>query len=63
MNFKNLDKINKQYISEFDKFLQNLDKNYPKSPSQQEEIRKHLRIFHLRDEPAAANDESIWGDF
>ncbi len=41
--------LDKAYISPYDRFLHDFDKNHPQSASQQAEIKKHERIFALRD--------------
>lgn len=44
-------KIDKSFISDIDKFLNEFDQAHPKkSDSQKKEIEKHERIFKLRDE-------------
>lgn len=45
----NLDKINKDYVSDIDKFLTEFDGQHEKSESQKEEIKKHEHIAKLRD--------------
>lgn len=44
-------KINKSYISEIDQFLTEFDRTHSLSASQQAEITKYKRIYHLRDVP------------
>lgn len=52
------DKVDKHFISDDDRFLNDFDKQHPeKSTSQLEEISKHERIFKLRDD-ATASDET-----
>ena len=55
-------KTDKQYVSEIDKLLTKFDKSCPLSPSQQAEIKKHERVYHLRDHPELLRkDESdLW---
>lgn len=42
-------KVNKQFVSEIDKKLDEFNKTHPKSPSQQSEIDKYKIIHQLRD--------------
>jgi hypothetical protein len=54
------------YTSELDEFLKNYDKNHPKfSASQRSEIEKYQRIYHLRDDPQAADPKktTFWDKF
>jgi len=44
-------KTDKHYVSEIDKKLAEFDQTHPKSESQKNEIRKHQRVFELRDHP------------
>ena len=56
--------LNKAYISPIDEFLFKFDKNHEKSASQLKEIKKHERIFKLRDNAQTKDAEGeIWGDF
>jgi hypothetical protein len=58
--------MQKNFVSEVDKFLAAFDKKNPKkSDSQQREIKKYSRIFKLRDDPEAAKKEQdkIWEEF
>ena len=56
--------IDKFYISPYDEFFQNFGKDRPKSPSQLKEIRKYARIFSLRDNPKAEEEQKeIWEKF
>ena len=43
--------IDKAFVSPIDKFLKTFDKQHPLSKSQLQEIKKHQRIFNLRDNP------------
>lgn len=57
-------KIDKEYVSVIDKFLQQAEHTNRKTPSQNREIRKHQRIFESRDNKHS--DEShteIWEEF
>ncbi|WP_133127519.1 CBU_0585 family protein [Legionella nagasakiensis] len=56
--------IDKAYVSPYDRFLYQFDATHEKSASQLKEIKKHQRIFTLRDhaEPAE-REEAIWKDF
>lgn len=54
----NLFEIDKSYVSEYDLFLYEFDKNNPKkSESQQKEIKKHQRIAELRDNKTDSDKE------
>lgn len=56
--------INRAYVSPIDKFLFEFDANHKKSKSQLQEIKKHQRIFTLRDNPVAVDkDDEVWKDF
>lgn len=49
--------IDKNFVSEYDRFLRAFDKEHPqKSASQQQEINKNARIAKKRDNPMAEND-------
>lgn len=51
-------KIKKNFVSQFDRFLQKWDEIHPeKSDAQKEEIEKHQRIFALRDHAVEAEVE------
>ncbi len=58
-------KLNKNFKSNIDKFLEDFDRQYPKqSSSQQEEIKKYSRINQLRDLPISQeNADKIWETF
>jgi hypothetical protein len=43
--------IDKAYVSPYDRFLFEFDATHEKSASQLKEIKKHERIFALRDTP------------
>ena len=47
--------IDKAYVSPYDYFFHEFDTNHPLSASQQAEIKKHQRIFKLRDEELSAD--------
>lgn len=60
----NLDKIDKSYVSPYDKFLFEFDMTHEKSASQQKEIAKHKKIANLRDNvQAQASEKEIWEEF
>lgn len=57
-------KIDREYVSDIDKFLREFDKTHPLSASQQKEITKNGKIAHLRDDPKAPHrSENIWEKF
>lgn len=57
-------KVQKDFVSDIDKFLMQFDATHSKSASQVQEIKKHQRIFLLRDDPNAPREQSeIWEDF
>ncbi|KTD19654.1 CBU_0585 family protein [Legionella londiniensis] len=56
--------IDKDYISPYDRFLFEFDATHEKTASQIKEIKKHQRIFELRDNPDAEADSGvIWKEF
>lgn len=56
--------IDKAYVSPYDKFMRQFDKDHEKSPSQIKEIEKHKRIAERRDNPNFKEEEGeIWGGF
>ncbi|KTD15963.1 Uncharacterised protein [Legionella lansingensis] len=56
--------IDKAYVSPYDKFLSKFDATHKKSASQLKEIKKHQRIFYLRDNPNPKDEEGeIWEGF
>ncbi len=56
--------IDKAYVSPYDEFLFRFDLTHEKSASQIQEIKKHERIFRLRDNQEAAHEEkAIWNEF
>ncbi|HHP0254261.1 TPA: CBU_0585 family protein [Legionella pneumophila] len=60
----NTDDINKTYVSPYDKFLYEFDATHKKSASQLQEIKKHQRIFKMRDDKDYKIDQSeIWEEF
>lgn len=60
----NKNDIDKAYVSPIDKFFFEFDATHPKSESQLKEIKKHLRIAKLRDNPdPALRENDIWKDF
>jgi len=52
------------YISEIDEFLTEFNRTHTYSASQKEEVRKHQRVYRLRDDANAseANGE-LWEEF
>ncbi|HFD2310390.1 TPA: CBU_0585 family protein, partial [Legionella pneumophila] len=55
---------NKAYVSPYDKFLYEFDATHKKSASQLHEIKKHERIFKMRDDKDYKIDQSeIWEGF
>lgn len=63
MNFQNLTKIDKHYVSPIDKFLINVKEKYPKSTSQEREYKKHERIAELMKNPNAGEKDQLWEKF
>ncbi|MDF1931148.1 hypothetical protein PGH45_15315 [Legionella pneumophila] len=60
----NTDDINKAYVSPYDKFLYEFDATHKKSASQLHEIKKHERIFKMRDDKDyKINQSEIWEGF
>ena len=56
--------IDKAYVSPYDEFLFRYDYTHPKTASQIKEIKKHERIFELRDNAVAREDiNTIWDEF
>jgi len=56
--------IDKAYVSPYDKFLFEFDAEHEKSLSQLKEIKKHKRIFYLRDHAKEKDAEGeIWEGF
>ncbi|AHE68187.1 CBU_0585 family protein [Legionella oakridgensis] len=56
--------IDKAYVSPYDRFLYQFDATHEKSASQLKEIKKHQRIFRLRDHAnPEERQEEIWKDF
>lgn len=60
-----LRKLKKNYVSKIDQFLAEFDHKRPTlSASQKAEIKKHERIFRLRDQALADVDAAeLWEDF
>jgi len=58
-------KLDKHYVSDIDKFIQAFNTRHPiQSASQKAEIKKHQRIFALRDKATLEQDiDKIWNDF
>ncbi len=60
-------KIQTNYVSEIDQFIQEFDRTHPdKSLSQQKEIAKSQRVYRLRDnaKPAQAKvPKELWDKF
>ena len=56
--------IDKFYVSPYDKFLREFDRNHEKTASQIKEIEKNERIAHLRDHSIVEDGkDKIWSDF
>jgi hypothetical protein len=56
--------INKAYVSPYDKFMFRFDVEHELSASQKKEIKKHERIFKLRDNAQSKESEQkIWEKF
>ena len=56
--------LDREYMSDIDKFLKEFNKTNELSSSQQRELAKHKRIFKLRDDPEAQRKQSeLWEDF
>lgn len=56
--------IDKFYVSPYDKFLYTFDNEHEKSESQLKEIRKHMRIAVLRDNPNQTDEtDPLWTEF
>jgi hypothetical protein len=51
--------LDKDYVSEIDGFLAELEKTIPSSKSQKEESAKYARIINLRDNPNAKESKEI----
>ena len=48
--------VDKAYVSPYDYFFHEFDTHHPLSASQEAEIKKHQRIFKLRDEVIEHNE-------
>lgn len=61
----NLDKLKKNFVSDVDQLLENLDaKNQAKPESVRTEVNKHQRIAKLRDDANAVDKtQKIWRGF
>lgn len=56
--------IDKAYVSPYDRFLFEFDATHNKTASQLKEINKHQRIFNLRDNAdAPQNNDELWTEF
>lgn len=56
--------IDKAYVSPYDKFLYEFERDHIRSPSQEKEYRKNHRIAELRDNPnRVLVEEVIWEKF
>ena len=55
-------KLDKQFVSDIDKKLEEFDKKHKKSASQQAEINKYQRIYQMRDVPTdlPEKSDSLW---
>ncbi|MBS0358743.1 MAG: hypothetical protein JSS53_05720 [Proteobacteria bacterium] len=59
-----LDNLDKHYVSDITKFLNELQHELPLSASQKKEIAKHQRIAKLRDNPNTNEEGSdLWEGF
>lgn len=61
-----LQKSNKHYVSNIDRFLAEFDRKHSPSAVQQAEINKYQRIYRLRDKITAAKKslvEDRWKEF
>lgn len=57
-------KVTQFFVSEIDRFLQELSRKFPKkSLSQREEITKYDRIFRLRDRKVQEKGKGFWKGF
>ena len=62
----NLDKVDKKFVSEADRYLTAFNAEHAKTPSQLAEIAKHHKVFQKRDSAtaqAADTGQEIWEDF
>lgn len=60
----NSNDIDKAYVSPYDKFLFEFDATHKKSASQLKEIKKHQRVFLMRDNKDYNEEKgSIWNEF
>ena len=60
----NLNKIDRHYVSPYDKFLDELRQKLPETASQKAERLKHERIARKRDDADRPEHEDvIWTDF
>jgi hypothetical protein len=60
----NSNDIDKAYVSPYDKFFFEFDATHKKSASQLKEIKKHKRVFLMRDNKDYKEKESaIWSEF
>ena len=56
--------IDKAYVSPYDRFLFEFDATHDKTASQLKEIKKHQRIFNLRDNADAVQPaDELWTEF
>lgn len=52
------------YLSEGDKFIKEFNQAHPMSMSQKEEVKKHQRVYQLRDKQVNEDTPSgIWEEF
>lgn len=57
-------KINKNYVSEIDQYLEEFDRTHPPSASQLAESNKYKIVSEKRDNPDSPQDEKkIWTQF
>jgi hypothetical protein len=56
--------IDKAFVSTYDRFLFEFDRDHEKTPSQLKEIEKHRRIAEFRDSVVRPQEETIdWEGF
>ena len=51
-------KIDRHFVSEFDKKMAKFNRTHPKTASQQFESEKYKRIYQLRDEKQSPSDKA-----
>jgi len=53
----------KNYVSNLDKFLEQIREKIPETASQKREREKFAKLAELRDHKQPKNDNQIWEDF